>query len=247
MINNSDSPQPFQPRKSPSSKFNSKGSKLSEKTGQLSLMAKLAQKQSQSQFLPTGTGNEFKATKEEKEGKKKYYDLALSVTVPRPKSLKEKDFGLDDLRRTWRKIYKYVVGYASRNINSVKITRVYSRNPGWEPKTQSSTREWVENNFHNRPKYFTRVKGLGRWHLHSMISFSAGITEKERRKMKKHINKIIGSKSQRAVDFAPVRCRSAWLTYMGQNIKDTKRNRSKVRLVAIPIKRKSNTSLSDNK
>jgi hypothetical protein len=81
---------------------------------------------------------------------------------------------------------------------------------------------------------------MGRFHIHALVSFSFTLSEKERRRIVKHIRRIVGSPSNRAVDFQGVFSIEAWRNYMRDNIVKTKRPScaKKARLFSKPIVRK---------
>jgi hypothetical protein len=181
-----------------------------------------------------------KENRKSKKRKRNDRVFALTITPPRMRGIREYDYGLSICREVRRKATKYLKGYARRHGGKVCIETMMPRSPGWNPKSTTAVREWVENDFRDRYRFFDRIDGMGRFHIHALVSFSFALSEKERRRIVKHIRRIVGSPSNRAVDFQGVFSIEAWRNYMRDNIVKTKRPScaKKARLFSKPIVRK---------
>lgn len=132
------------------------------------------------------------------------------------KAARETDWGLAALLLAWARIYKLLWD------NDIKLMfRCYARDKGWVPRSKNSYREWEANCFRKRKRFYKRVKGMGRWHLHATMLFVRELTRQEIDLLISKIQKILGTKNYYNVYFEPAWSVARHNRYILKNIKET--------------------------
>jgi hypothetical protein len=125
----------------------------------------------------------------------------------------ERDYGYAALKRAWKRVYKLLWDL------DIKVEeRCYARETGWEGKYPDSYRQWKENGFKNRKKFYKRATGKGRWHLHALISADTEIDELD---LHRKISKILSTKNYYNVNIEKVRNLKAYKKYIKKNVSQT--------------------------
>lgn len=152
------------------------------------------------------------------------HQFAISLTTPRKKGSRERDYGKRALQIAWRQVYQVIYSECRKVGLRVRlIERGFARNMGWLDKYKGATKDMKANEFRNRYAYQDRVEGMGRWHAHAAIEVDNELSGKVLQAIRKRVLKRLESKSNRVFDMRMIFDLQGWLNYIRKNVATTVR------------------------
>lgn len=141
----------------------------------------------------------------------------------------EYDNGENRIKKLYPKIRRYM-----KSQGGIITIRAYARADGEREMYPGAWFDFKRNRYYDRRNYLEPVLGIREFHIHATAAFPEGLTEAQRRQIKRHLLTVtLRSNDPDDVHFMPVRNYELWESYIIKNAENTKRRpRSRTRLIA---------------